>query len=72
MNNCTKNLIGIYFFGQVIYIIIMLQERCAGADTISLVAQLLRRSKAHLQSMLLQNKGSVVEDFYAHLVCFAA
>lgn len=46
----------------------MLQERCAGADTISLVARMLHRSKAHLQTMLLQNNGAVVEDFYVHLV----
>ncbi|PSR89909.1 Syndetin like [Actinidia chinensis var. chinensis] len=45
-----------------------LKERCAGADTISLVARLLHRSKAHLQSMPLQNNGAVVEDFYAHMV----
>ncbi|KAE9461299.1 hypothetical protein C3L33_06796, partial [Rhododendron williamsianum] len=45
-----------------------LKERCAGADTISLVARLLHRSKVNLQSMLLQNNGAVVEDFYAHMV----
>ncbi|XP_059627026.1 uncharacterized protein LOC132269801 isoform X2 [Cornus florida] len=45
-----------------------LKERCAGADTISLVARLLHRSKAHLQSMLLQNNATIVEDFYVHLV----
>ncbi|KAK6163455.1 hypothetical protein DH2020_000319 [Rehmannia glutinosa] len=45
-----------------------LKERCAAADTISLVAQLLHRSKAHLQSRLLQNNGAVVEDFFVHLV----
>ncbi|KAH7838359.1 hypothetical protein Vadar_025411 [Vaccinium darrowii] len=45
-----------------------LKERCAGADTISLVAQLLHSSKVNLQSMLLQNNGAVVEDFYAHMV----
>ncbi|KAK9279860.1 hypothetical protein L1049_013542 [Liquidambar formosana] len=45
-----------------------LKERCAGADTISLVARILHRSKAHLQSMLLQNNATVVEDFYVHLV----
>ncbi|KAL6506435.1 hypothetical protein OROGR_024616 [Orobanche gracilis] len=45
-----------------------LKERCAGADTISLVAQLLHRSKAHLQSRLLQSNGAAVEDFYVHLV----
>ena len=48
----------------------MLQDRCAGADTISLVARLLHRSKAHLQSMLMQSNGAVVEDFYAHMVWF--
>ncbi|XP_052194607.1 uncharacterized protein LOC127802681 isoform X2 [Diospyros lotus] len=45
-----------------------LKERCAGADTVSLVARLLHKSKAHLQSMLLQNNPAIVEDFYAHLV----
>ncbi|CBI17116.3 unnamed protein product, partial [Vitis vinifera] len=45
-----------------------LKERCAGVDTISLVARILHRSKAHLQSMLLQNNAAIVEDFYAHLV----
>ncbi|GFP93538.1 coiled-coil domain-containing protein 132 [Phtheirospermum japonicum] len=45
-----------------------LKERCAAADTISLVAQLLHRSKAHFQSRLLQNNAAVVEDFYVHLV----
>ncbi|OIT36973.1 PREDICTED: syndetin isoform X2 [Nicotiana attenuata] len=45
-----------------------LKERCAGADTIYVVARLLHRSKAHLQSMLLQNNGALVEDFYVHLV----
>ncbi|XP_050238888.1 uncharacterized protein LOC126688282 isoform X2 [Mercurialis annua] len=45
-----------------------LKERCTAADNISLVAQLMHRSKAHLQSMLLQNNPAIVEDFYAHLV----
>ncbi|XP_050137738.1 uncharacterized protein LOC126614195 isoform X1 [Malus sylvestris] len=45
-----------------------LKERCAGADTISLVARILHRSKAHLQTMLLQRNATVVEEFYAHLV----
>ncbi|KAM1447728.1 hypothetical protein ACFXTO_006794 [Malus domestica] len=45
-----------------------LKERCAGADTITLVARILHRSKAHLKTMLLQNNAAVVEDFYAHLV----
>lgn len=49
---------------------IVLQERCAGADTVSLVARILHRSKAHLQSMLLQNNPAIVDDFYVHLVCF--
>lgn len=47
------------------------QERCAGADTVSLVARILYRSKAHLQLMLLQINGAVVEDFYAQLVRFS-
>ncbi|XP_038694223.1 syndetin-like isoform X2 [Tripterygium wilfordii] len=45
-----------------------LKERCAGVETISLVAQILHRSKAHLQSMLLQKNPVMVEDFYVHLV----
>ncbi|KAL5717048.1 hypothetical protein ACHQM5_010128 [Ranunculus cassubicifolius] len=45
-----------------------LKERCSGAETIHLVAQILYRSKAHLQSMLLQNNAALVEDFYANLV----
>ncbi|XP_058077735.1 uncharacterized protein LOC131226076 isoform X2 [Magnolia sinica] len=45
-----------------------LKERCVGAETISLVARILHRSKAHLQSMLLQNNAAVVEDFYVNLV----
>ncbi|KAK4358646.1 hypothetical protein RND71_020875 [Anisodus tanguticus] len=44
-----------------------LKERCAGADTTFVVARLLHRSKAHLQSML-QNNAALVEDFYVHLV----
>ncbi|KAD7479670.1 hypothetical protein R6Q59_008468 [Mikania micrantha] len=45
-----------------------LKERCAGADTISLVARLLYKSKAHLQSVLMMNNAAVVEEFYSHLV----
>ncbi|KAK9072639.1 hypothetical protein SSX86_009074 [Deinandra increscens subsp. villosa] len=45
-----------------------LKERCAGADTISLVARLLQNSKAHLHSILLQNNAAIIEDFYVHLV----
>ncbi|GAV72103.1 DUF2451 domain-containing protein/DUF2450 domain-containing protein [Cephalotus follicularis] len=44
------------------------KESCAGADTISLVARILHRSKAHLQSMLLPKNATIVEDFYVHLV----
>ncbi|KAJ9540508.1 hypothetical protein OSB04_027014 [Centaurea solstitialis] len=45
-----------------------LKERCAGADTISLVAHLLYKFKAHLQSILLMNNATVLEEFYSHLV----
>ncbi|MFS8011675.1 putative vacuolar protein sorting-associated protein [Helianthus anomalus] len=45
-----------------------LKERCAGADTISIVARVLYKSKAHLQSVLLTNNAAVVEEFYLHLV----
>ena len=48
--------------------IIMFQERCVAVDTISLVARILNRSKAHLQSMLLRSNSTVLEDFYVHLV----
>lgn len=43
-----------------------LKERCAAADTISLVARMLHRSRTRLQSMLLQN--TAIEDFYVNLV----
>lgn len=52
----------------ILLIYSILQERCASADTISLVAQLLHRSKAHLQSMVLQNSAAKVEEFYVHMV----
>ncbi|XP_015951750.1 uncharacterized protein LOC107476449 isoform X1 [Arachis duranensis] len=45
-----------------------LQERCVAVDTISVVAQILNRSKAHLQSMLLRSNSTVLEDFFVHLV----
>ncbi|CAL1366985.1 unnamed protein product [Linum trigynum] len=45
-----------------------LKERCTGADTASVVARILHRSKGHLQSMLLQKNPTLVEDFYANLV----
>ncbi|KAI3706440.1 hypothetical protein L6452_24184 [Arctium lappa] len=45
-----------------------LKERCAGADTITLVARLLHKSKAHLQSILPKNNAAIIEDFYVHLI----
>ncbi|XP_024961276.1 syndetin-like isoform X1 [Cynara cardunculus var. scolymus] len=45
-----------------------LKERCAGADTISLVAHLMYKFKAHLQSILLTNNATVLEEFYLHVV----
>lgn len=47
------------------------QERCAAAETLSLVAQVLNRSKAHLHSVLPKNNSSVVEDSFRTLVCFS-
>ncbi|KAL2897172.1 Syndetin, partial [Bienertia sinuspersici] len=44
------------------------QETCAAADTVSLIARILHRSKPHLQSMLLQNNPAIVEDFFVYLV----
>ncbi|XP_062200402.1 uncharacterized protein LOC133903069 [Phragmites australis] len=45
-----------------------LKERCAAAETISLVARVLNRSRAHLHSVLSKNNTSVVEEFYRTLV----
>ncbi|CAH8361226.1 unnamed protein product [Eruca vesicaria subsp. sativa] len=45
-----------------------LKERCAAVDTVSLVARILHKSKAHFQSMLLSRNGSLVEDFFGQLV----
>lgn len=45
-----------------------LKERCTAVDSISFVAQILHRSKPHLQLMLLQNNPVIVEDFFVHLV----
>ncbi|CAM8916625.1 unnamed protein product [Rhodiola kirilowii] len=45
-----------------------LKERCAAADSLSQVAQTLHRAKPHLQSVLLQNNATVVEDFYMLVV----
>jgi len=44
------------------------QERCAGAETISLIARVLHKSKVHFQSMLMPQNASVIEDFYENLV----
>lgn len=49
---------------------LMLQERCAGADTVAFVARILHRSRTNLQSLLLKSNTTVVEDFFVHLVCF--
>ncbi|WZZ78551.1 hypothetical protein YC2023_099123 [Brassica napus] len=43
-------------------------ERCAAVDTVSLVARILHKSKALLQSMLMSRNGSLVEDFFGQLV----
>ncbi|OEL23349.1 hypothetical protein BAE44_0015634 [Dichanthelium oligosanthes] len=45
-----------------------LKERCAAAETLSLVARVLNRSKAHLHSVLSKNNTSAVEEFYRTLV----
>ncbi|KAA3489706.1 coiled-coil domain-containing protein 132 isoform X1 [Gossypium australe] len=45
-----------------------LKERCAGADTVALVARILHRSRTNLQSLLLKSNTAVVEDFFVHLV----
>ncbi|TYG57385.1 hypothetical protein ES288_D08G137000v1 [Gossypium darwinii] len=42
-------------------------ERCAGADTVALVARILHRSRTNLQSLLLKSNTAVVEDFFVHL-----
>ncbi|PIA43530.1 hypothetical protein AQUCO_01900133v1 [Aquilegia coerulea] len=55
-------------FGQAPSTSLGLKERCSGAETIQLVAQILHRSKSHLHSMLLQNNAAMVEDFYTNLV----
>jgi hypothetical protein len=45
-----------------------IQERCAAAETVLLVARVLNRSKAHLQSVLSKNNTNAVEEFYRTLV----
>ncbi|KAJ8512216.1 hypothetical protein OPV22_002650 [Ensete ventricosum] len=55
-------------FGHVPNTSIGLKERCSAVDTISLVARVLHRSKAHLQSMLLQHHAAVVEEFFINMV----
>lgn len=54
-------------FGQAPSTSFGLKERCSGVETIQLIAQILHRSKSHLQSMLSQN-AAMVEDFYSNLV----
>lgn len=60
----------LFCFVTNLQILYMLQERCAAAETISLVARLLHRSRAHLQSMLVQHSTNLVEDFFGLLVFF--
>lgn len=50
---------------------LLFQERCTAAETLSLVARVLNRSRPHLQSML-QNRSSTVENFFVHLVIFTS
>ncbi|CAL4940472.1 unnamed protein product [Urochloa decumbens] len=45
-----------------------LKERCAAAETLSLVARVLNRSKGHLHSVLSKNNTNAVEEFYRTLV----
>ncbi|CAN8247175.1 unnamed protein product [Cochlearia groenlandica] len=54
--------------GHLSGVSLSLKERCAAVDTVSLVARILHKSKAHLQSMLMSRNGSLVEDFYGQLV----
>lgn len=45
-----------------------LKERCVATETISFIAQILHRSKTHLQSRLFQQNAALVEDFFGNLV----
>lgn len=45
-----------------------LKERCAAAETLSLVARILNRSRAHLHSVLSKNNSTVVDEFFRTLV----
>jgi hypothetical protein len=45
-----------------------LKERCAAAETISLVARVLNRSRAHLHSVLSQSNTSILEEFFGTMV----
>uniref|UniRef100_A0A0E0MAD3 Syndetin C-terminal domain-containing protein n=1 Tax=Oryza punctata TaxID=4537 RepID=A0A0E0MAD3_ORYPU len=45
-----------------------LKERCAAAETISLVARVLNRSRAHLHSVLCQSNTSILEEFFGTMV----
>ncbi|XP_010510715.1 PREDICTED: syndetin isoform X2 [Camelina sativa] len=53
--------------GHISGVSFSLKERCAAVDTVSLVARILHKSKAHLQSMLMSRTGSLVEDFFGQL-----
>ncbi|XP_039024149.1 syndetin-like isoform X1 [Hibiscus syriacus] len=55
-------------FGSTASTSVGLKERCAGVDTIALVARILHRSRTNLQSLLLKSNTTVVEDFFVHLV----
>ncbi|KAH0873988.1 hypothetical protein HID58_071350 [Brassica napus] len=45
-----------------------LKDVLHAVDIVSLVARILHKSKAHLQSMLMSRNGSFVEDFFGQLV----
>ncbi|KAF0928586.1 hypothetical protein E2562_006030 [Oryza meyeriana var. granulata] len=45
-----------------------LKERCAAAETISLVARVLNRSRAHLHSIMSQTNTSILEEFFGTMV----
>ncbi|XP_042393645.1 syndetin-like [Zingiber officinale] len=56
------------FFGHAPNTSFGLKERCSSVETISLVAQVLHKSKAHIHSMLSQHNACVIEEFFIHLV----
>lgn len=51
-----------------LYLSLSFQERCAAAETISLVARVLNRSRAHLHSVLSQSNTSILEEFFGTMV----